>query len=137
MQFNNSTVMNSTDDTSMSVKIDLQVPLVKTLAEGTVEVGLVVVTVVVVMVEEGSEVDMDVVDTGEEVLEEVAMEAVAMEVGVTAVEDMVEAGEGIMMDIVVAEEDLGHIHVHPLLRVNSPIPLQLAASPLLLFLCRM
>lgn len=132
--FNNSTVMNSTEDTSMSVKIDLQVLLlVNTLAEVT-EVDLVVVaTVVVDIVEEVSEVDMDVVDMVE-VLEEVAMEVVAMEVGVTEVVDMV---VGIMMvvDMAVGEED--HIHMPQFLPMNSLTALQLAVSPLLLFLCRM
>ena len=147
MQFNNSTVMNSTEDISMSVRTDLPVPLLgKTLAEVTGEVGLVVAaTVVVGTVEEVSEVDMDVVAMVEEDLEEVDMEVVAMEVGVTEVEDMVgvEVGVGIMtvdmvVVVVVAEQgDRGHIHMHPSHRMNSLIPLQLVVSPLLLFLCQM
>jgi len=136
MLFNNSTDLNSMEDTSMSVRIGLLVPLlVKTLVEDTEEVGLVVAaTVVVDTVEEVSGEDMDVV-VMVEVLEEVAMEVEDTEVEVEGEVEVEVEVEGIVtVDMV--EEDQDQIHMHPFLRMSSQIPLQLAVKLLLLFLSR-
>lgn len=130
MPFNNSTAMNSMEDISTSVKIDLRVPLlVKTLEDMEEEAGLVVVdtavedTVVVDIVG----VDMEEVDMVEADLKE-DMEEVDLEV-----EDMVE--EDIMkVDMV---EELPNNIMHPLLQMNLPILLQPVVSLLLQYLSRM
>jgi hypothetical protein len=131
MPFNNSTAMNSTEDISMFVKIDLRAPLLVKALEDMVEeeadlvvVGMAVeVTVVVDTVEvDTEEVDLDEVDLKED-MEEVDME----------VEDMVE--EDIMkVDMV---EELHNNIMHLLLQMNLPIPLQPVVSLLLQYMSRM
>jgi len=133
MLFNNSTAMNSMEDISMFVKIDLRAPLlVKTLADMEEEADLVVVGMAVedTVVVDTVEVDLDEVDMDEADLKE-DMDEVDMEV-----EDMVE--EDIMkVDIVEEELHNNNIIMHPLLQMNLPILLQPVVNLLPQYLSRM
>jgi hypothetical protein len=134
MPFNNSTAMNSTEDISMFVKIDLRAALlVKALEDmEEEEADLVVVDMAVedtVVVVDTVEVDMEEVDMDEADLKE-DMEEEDMEV-----EDMVE--EDIMKVVDIVEEEFHNSHMHPLLQTNLPIPLQPVVTLLLQYMSRM